>query len=108
MRSSASACARGRASRSSRGPVRTTRSAPSSSSRAPNGALGGPGTGRGPVDVEASLDEFNLDVRLSWQGDELKLPDKRPSEEEIRETEEGLLLLAGYLIQATADGVRGS
>jgi NCS2 family nucleobase:cation symporter-2 len=63
---------------------------------------------QGPVEVEASFDEFNLDVRLSWQGDELKLPDKRPSEEEIRETEEGLLLLAGYLIQRNADRVRAA
>ncbi len=63
---------------------------------------------QGPVEVEASFDEFNLDVRLSWQGDELELPDKRPSEEEIRETEEGLLLLAGYLIQRNADRVRAA
>ncbi len=63
---------------------------------------------QGPVEVEASFDEFNLDVRLSWAGDELELPDKRPSEEEIRETEEGLLLLAGYLIQRNADRVRAA
>jgi xanthine permease XanP len=63
---------------------------------------------QGPVEVEASFDEFNLDVRLAWQGDELQLPDKRPSEEEIRETEEGLFLLAGYLIQRNADRVRAS
>ena len=42
------------------------------------------------------------------QGDELKLPDKRPGEEEIRETEEGLCLLAGYLIQRNADRVRAA
>jgi NCS2 family nucleobase:cation symporter-2 len=63
---------------------------------------------QGPVEVEAAFDEFNLDVRLAWQGDALELPDKRPSEEEIRETEEGLLLLAGYLIQRNADRVRAS
>ena len=63
---------------------------------------------QGSVEVEAAFDEFNLDVRLSWQGDEPKLPDRRPSEEEIRETEEGLLLLAGYLIQRNADRVRAS
>jgi xanthine permease XanP len=61
---------------------------------------------QGPVSVEASFDEFNLDVRLSWQGDELEIPDKRPSDEEIRETEQGLLLLAGFLIQRNADRVR--
>jgi len=61
---------------------------------------------QGPVSVEASFDEFNLDIRLSWQGDELQIPDKRPSDEEIRETEQGLLLLAGFLIQRNADRVR--
>jgi NCS2 family nucleobase:cation symporter-2 len=63
---------------------------------------------QGPVTLEASFDEFNLDVRLSWQGDALVIPDKRPSEEEIRETEQGLLLLAGFLIQRNADRVRAS
>ena len=63
---------------------------------------------QGPVEVEASFDEFNLDIRLSWQGDELVLPDHRPSEEEIRETDQGLLLLAGFLIQRNADRVRAS
>jgi xanthine permease XanP len=63
---------------------------------------------QGPVEVEASFDEFNLDVRLSWQGDEIVIPDKRPSEEEIRETEQGLLLLAGFLIQRNAERVRAS
>ncbi len=63
---------------------------------------------QGPVSLEASFDEFNLDVRLSWHGDELTIPDKRPSDEEIRETEQGLLLLAGFLIQRNADRVRTS
>lgn len=62
----------------------------------------------GPVEVEAAFDEFNLDVRLSWVGGELVIPDKRPSEEEIRETEQGLLMLAGFLIQRNADRVRAS
>ncbi|HEY1541445.1 MAG TPA: solute carrier family 23 protein [Xanthobacteraceae bacterium] len=61
---------------------------------------------QGPVSIEASFDEFNLDIRLSWRGDELTIPDKRPSDEEIRETEQGLLLLAGFLIQRNADRVR--
>ena len=63
---------------------------------------------QGPVRLEASFDEFNLDIRLSWQGEEVTIPDKRPSEEEIRETEQGLLLLAGFLIQRNADRVRST
>jgi NCS2 family nucleobase:cation symporter-2 len=63
---------------------------------------------QGPIALEAAFDEFNLDIRLSWRGDELAIPDKRPSEEEIRETEQGLLLLAGFLIQRNADRVRST
>jgi NCS2 family nucleobase:cation symporter-2 len=63
---------------------------------------------QGPVSVEASFDEFNLDIRLSWQGDDFVLPEGRPTDEEIRETDEGLRLLAGFLIQRNADRVRAS
>jgi xanthine permease XanP len=61
---------------------------------------------QGPVTLEASFDEFNLDVRMSWQGDDFTLPEQRPTDEEIRETDEGLRLLAGFLIQRNADRVR--
>jgi NCS2 family nucleobase:cation symporter-2 len=61
---------------------------------------------QGPVTVEASFDEFNLDIRLSWQGDDFVLPESRPSDEQIRETDEGLR--AGFLIQRNADRVRAS
>jgi len=61
---------------------------------------------QGPIDVAASFDEFNLDIQLSYRGEELELPDHRPSDDQIRETEEGTRLLAGYLIQRIADRVR--
>lgn len=63
---------------------------------------------QGPVTVEASFDEFNLDIRLSYLGDALVIPDRRPTDDEIRETEDGVRLLAGYLIQRNADRVRAS
>lgn len=63
---------------------------------------------RGPISLEASFDEFNLDVRLSYQGDDFALPERRPSDDEIRESDEGLRLLAGFLIQRNADRVRAS
>ena len=63
---------------------------------------------QGPVALEASFDEFNLDIRMSWQGDEFGLPESRPTDEQIRETDEGLRLLAGFLIQRNADRVRAS
>ena len=70
------------------GRARTTRCAASSSSRAPSGARAatsragdlrhrtGGGEHRralqraGAVTLEAAFDEFNLDIRLSWQGDD--------------------------------------
>jgi len=61
---------------------------------------------QGPVAVEAGFDEFNLDIRLNYQGDDFILPERRPSDDQIRETDEGLRLLAGYLIQRNADRVR--
>jgi xanthine permease XanP len=63
---------------------------------------------QGPIMLEASFDEFNLDVRVSYQGDDFVLPDRRPSDEQIRETDEGLRLLAGFMIQRNADRVRAT
>jgi NCS2 family nucleobase:cation symporter-2 len=62
----------------------------------------------GPITIEAGFDEFNLDVRLSYHGNDFVLPDRRPSDEQIRETDEGIRLLAGFLIQRNADRVRAS
>lgn len=63
---------------------------------------------QGPISVEGGFDEFNLDIRVTYQGDDFVLPDRRPSDDQIRETDEGLRLLAGYLIQRNADRVRVS
>jgi NCS2 family nucleobase:cation symporter-2 len=63
---------------------------------------------QGPISLGASFDEFNLDVRLSYQGDDFVLPERRPTDDQIRESDDGLRLLAGYLIQRNADSVRAS
>jgi NCS2 family nucleobase:cation symporter-2 len=60
----------------------------------------------GPIVVEASFDEFNLDVRVTYQGEQLTFPDKRPSLAEIRDTEAGARLLAGFLLRRNADRMR--
>jgi NCS2 family nucleobase:cation symporter-2 len=62
----------------------------------------------GPIHVEVSFDEFNLDLKLSYRGDEFLIESRRPTEEEIRETDDGLRRLAGFLIQRNADRVRAS
>src|SRR5215471_11893786 len=59
----------------------------------------------GPLTLQASFDEFNLDLRLSYQGEPLEFPERRPSDEEIRETDEGMHRLAGFMLRRNADSV---
>jgi NCS2 family nucleobase:cation symporter-2 len=59
----------------------------------------------GPLEVAASFDEFNLDVRVSYDGPPLELPEQRPSNEEIMASAEGERRLAGYLLRRYADRV---
>jgi len=63
---------------------------------------------QGPIVVEARFDEFNLDVKISYRGAPLELPDERPSDREIMETEAGYRRLAGFLLRRNADRVRTS
>jgi NCS2 family nucleobase:cation symporter-2 len=62
----------------------------------------------GLLEVEARFDEFNLDVTVSYAGEPLALPSRRPSDEEIMEAEEGQRKLAGYLVRRLADGVEAT
>jgi NCS2 family nucleobase:cation symporter-2 len=60
----------------------------------------------GPLSLQASFDEFNLDLRLSYRGEPLEFPERRPSEEEIRETDAGVRRLAGFMLRHNADRIR--
>jgi NCS2 family nucleobase:cation symporter-2 len=60
----------------------------------------------GPLSLGASFDEFNLDLRLSYRGDALEFPERRPSDEEIRATDEGAHRLAGFMLRRNADHIR--
>jgi xanthine permease XanP len=60
----------------------------------------------GPVTIEASFDEFNLDVRVVYRGEAPPLPDRRPTNEEIMQSEQGARLLAGFMLRRNADRVR--
>ena len=61
---------------------------------------------RGPLQIEASFDEFNLDVLVSYVGVPLELPETRPSNEEIAATDEGHRKLAGFMLRRYADRVQ--
>jgi hypothetical protein len=54
------------------------------------------------VQVEASFDEFNLDVRLRYAGATSPIPEIKPIPREIVASEDGELLLAGYLLRRSA------
>jgi xanthine permease XanP len=60
----------------------------------------------GPLVLEASFDEFSLDIRLTYAGEPLDFPDRRPSEQEIIESEDGSRRLAGFMLRRNADSVR--
>ena len=57
------------------------------------------------LEVEATFDEFYLDIRVSYHGPLLELPERRPTNEEIMETEEGHRRLAGFMLRRFADRV---
>jgi NCS2 family nucleobase:cation symporter-2 len=57
----------------------------------------------GGVEVEASFDEFNLDVRIRYVGVPLTIPERKPTPKEIVESEHGERLLAGFLLRQSAD-----
>jgi xanthine permease XanP len=62
----------------------------------------------GPLEIDARFDEFNLDVRISYTGPPLDLPERRPTNEEIMASEEGQRRLAGFLLRRHADRVQST
>lgn len=60
----------------------------------------------GPLTLQASFDEFNLDLRASYTGTPLTFPNQRPTEQEIMESPDGMSRLAGYLLRHNADRIR--
>jgi NCS2 family nucleobase:cation symporter-2 len=58
-----------------------------------------------PLLVDATFDEFNLEVRVSYVGAALELPEQRPTKAEIIASEAGERKLAGYMLRRFADRV---
>ncbi len=61
---------------------------------------------QGDITVDASFDEFNLDIRVTYDGEAMQFPEERPSDAYIRDSEDGVRLLAGYMLRGNADRVR--
>jgi NCS2 family nucleobase:cation symporter-2 len=60
---------------------------------------------QGPVEVTATYDEFNLNLRVSYDGPPIELPDTRPTNDEIMDSEDGQRRLAGFMLRRYADRV---
>jgi len=60
----------------------------------------------GPVAVDISYDEFDIDVALTYPGRPLELTGQLPTQDEILETEEGVQRLAAFLIMQRSDKVK--
>jgi xanthine permease XanP len=57
----------------------------------------------GPITVEISYDEFDIDAKLSYDGVAVELADRPPSHDELLETESGPRMLSGFLIRRQTD-----
>jgi len=64
------------------------------------------GNPSGALELQARFDEFDFDLRLSYEGAALELPEQRPSTQEIRDTDAGAMRLAGFLLRRNADRAR--
>jgi xanthine permease XanP len=63
---------------------------------------------QGPLEIDASFDEFSLDLRVSYVGAPLELPERRPTNEEIMGSDEGQRRLAGFMLRRHADRVQST
>ncbi|HTY15855.1 MAG TPA: solute carrier family 23 protein [Methanoregulaceae archaeon] len=66
------------------------------------------GIARGPVTISVSFDEYNLDAEVTYTGDPLPLPERRPGDDEILNNPSGMLKLGGFLIRGHADRVQST
>ena len=58
---------------------------------------------RAPIRIEASFDEFNLDLAMSYEGVPFESPERRPLVAETRESDDGLRRLTGFMLRQNAD-----
>jgi xanthine permease XanP len=63
---------------------------------------------KGRLQIEASFDEFNLDLLVWYFGAPLDLPEQRPSNDEIAAVRDGHLKLAGFMLRRYADRVQST
>lgn len=60
-------------------------------------------TGEPEVEVRTRFDEYQCEIRVTYQGEALQLTTKRPPPESLLEDPDGIKRMAGYLINRLAD-----
>ncbi|MGH7825125.1 MAG: uracil-xanthine permease family protein, partial [Candidatus Binatia bacterium] len=66
----------------------------------------GVGLVKGKAQAEVSFDEFNLDMDIRYDGELMKFPSRRPTEDALLADENAVASLSGFLIRQYADRVR--
>ena len=61
---------------------------------------------RGPLALQASFDEFNLDLDLRYEGALPDFPETPPSPEALLATDTSVAELAGFLIRRSVDRLK--
>lgn len=62
----------------------------------------------GPLEIEASFDEFSLELRVTYNGPPIEMPEHRPTNEQIMASEKGARQLAGFLLRKYADRIEAT
>ncbi len=57
------------------------------------------------AELEASFDEFNLDLTVRHQGEPLEIPDQRPTPEMMLESEDGVSLMGAWICAKFTDRI---
>jgi len=63
------------------------------------------GVAKGPLEIEAAFDEFDVEIRVMYDGTPLEMPETPPTHDEVIDSPDGERLLAGYMLRRFADRV---
>lgn len=58
------------------------------------------------IDAEVGFDEFNVDVKMSYEGEPMEFPSERPRDADLLGDERAVAKLAGFLISNYVDRVK--
>ena len=63
---------------------------------------------KGPVQIEALFDEYNLNIHATYNGEPMEFPQSPPTEDELMLDANSLAKMSGFMIQFMAEKVTTS